>query len=52
MYIAETDPAALQELERRGLLVITDYLPKGTVWFLRHDGYKRIKRRIRQVTHA
>ncbi len=51
-YLAFSDPWALLELERRELLVIMDHLPKGTVWFLRHGGYKRIKRRIRQVKWA
>ena len=51
-YLAMTDPGSLLKLERRGLLVLEDYLLTSLARLLRHSAWKRMGRRVKQVRWA
>ena len=51
-YLAYTDPGILLDLQWYGLLIIGDHFPAAAVKMMRHAVYKRIGRRLRQVSVA
>lgn len=51
-HLAYTDPGILLDLQWYGLLVIGDHFPARAVQMMRHAAYRRIGRRLRQVSAA